>query len=1149
MNPFTHLHVHTEYSLLDGFAPIEKLLYHAKELGMNSLAITDHGTMYGVVEFYKKAKKHGINPIIGCEIYTSEGSYLEKYNNINYHLVLLAKNQTGYQNLIKIVSEGFVNGFYYKPRVDRSYLAKHSEGIICLSACLGGEVQQLLLNDDWEGAKALALTYESIFGKDHFYLELQDHGMREQKKVNVLLDKLHRETSIPLVCTNDCHYIRREDSETHDVLLCVQTGKTVGDTSRMRFPSNEFYLKCYDEMEELFGHYEDALANTQAIADRCNVELDFETLHLPYFQVPEGYDNRTYFIELVQAGLREKYSVVTSQIQSRAEFEMRTIEEMGFVDYFLIVWDFIRYAKSQGIAVGPGRGSAAGSVVSYALDITGIDPLKYNLLFERFLNPERVSMPDIDIDFCYERREEVIDYVKRKYGADHVAQIVTFGTMAARNAIRDVGRALDISYGKVDYVAKMVPQMLGITIDKALEINPELKAAYETDEEDRSLIDFAKNVEGLPRHTSTHAAGVVIARDPVTSYVPLSRNNEAITTQYNMIELEELGLLKMDFLGLRTLTVIQDAVDLVKREYGIPVNIDTIDENDPKMMKQFTNADTLGIFQFESSGMRSFLKELKPTVFDDLVAANSLFRPGPMNEIPNYIKNKHHPESIVYLHPKLEPILNVTYGTIVYQEQVMQIVQQLGGFTLGGADNLRRAMGKKKMDVMERERVRFVRGELDDSGEVIISGCVRNGVDEKAANKIYDLMIDFAKYAFNKSHSAAYAIVAVQTAWLKCYYPVAFMAALISSVMGQTAQVSLYIQECKRLGIEVLPPDVNRSYRKFTIDDGKIRFGLQAVKNVGAHFIEAIVDERNEGGHFTSFTDFIDRVIHRENSGLNKKAVESLIKAGAFESINLRRSQLMAIFEKTIDASQTNARRNIRGQLDMLGQTTALAAIDDAPDVREFDKTTMLNLEKEVLGVYITDHPLNAYTDVIEKYCNFSTIELMEEDSVLASWDNRRVRFAGIILKRNDKLTRNNQNMSFLTMEDLVGSIEVIVFPNQFSRYRELLTEDRVILIDGHLSISDAEDPKIIMDTAKDVQTMPMKQRLYLKLPHYNVSDLDRIRSILLQYKGTTPVYIHFEREKKTVVTDERLWIDSKNHELINQLTDHLGYENIKMVE
>ena len=965
---FNHLHVHTEYSLLDGSIKIKDLITRTKELGMNSIAITDHGAMYGIVQFYKEAKKQGIKPILGCEVYVAIDKYTDREpkDKNQYHLVLLAENNEGYQNLMNIVSEGYINGFYYKPRVDHNVLRKYSKGIIALSACLGGEIPRHIMDNNIAKAKEVALVYKDIFGQENFFLELQDYGIEEQRIVNRELVKISEEVNIPLVATNDVHYLKKEDAQVHDVLLCIQTGKTVDEEDRMKFPTNEFYLKSPEEMCSIFSDYTNAITNTSLIAERCNVELDFDTLHLPEYKVPEGYTNVEYLRKLTLEGLKERYKDITEEINARFDYEFNTIIEMGYVDYFLIVWDFIKFAKDNDIMVGPGRGSAAGSIVSYALGIIDIDPLEYGLIFERFLNPERVSMPDIDIDFCYERREEVIQYVVDKYGEDHVAQIVTFGTMAARGAIRDVGRAINMPYGKVDYIAKQIPMELGMTIDKALEVNKALRDEYYDDEEITNLIDIARAVEGLPRHTSTHAAGVVISKNPVSSYVPLLRNGDSIITQFNMIELEELGLLKMDFLGLRTLTVIRDAVNLIEENHGVIVDFNEILYEDPLILEMFAKAETLGVFQFESPGMRAFLKELKPNVFENLIAANSLFRPGPMNQIPTFVTCKHDPSKIEYIHPNLEHILNVTYGCIVYQEQVMQIVRDIGGYSMGRADLVRRAMSKKKMDVMEEERRNFIYGQMNEKGEVVLTGAIRNGVDEKSASKIYDLMIDFANYAFNKSHSTAYAVVAYRTAWLKYNYPVEFMAALISSVMGNTNQVSLYIQECKRLGIDMLAPDINESYNKFTVSEGKIRFGLSAVKNVGENFIKATVKAREEG-KFSNFTDFIERVEKVDSSVMNKRAVESLIKCGAMDSLGANRAQLLSIFEKTIDSIHADRKRNIEGQFSIFDTIDDISIDDNLPDLKEFPQNILLTMEKEILGIYISGHPLEPYKIEIER--------------------------------------------------------------------------------------------------------------------------------------------------------------------------------------
>ncbi|WMM25993.1 DNA polymerase III subunit alpha [Tissierella sp. MB52-C2] len=1150
---FVHLHVHTEYSLLDGSIRMRDLISRTKDLGMESIAITDHGSMFGVIQFYKEAKKQGIKPILGSEVYVAMNKYTEKEpkDKSQYHLVLLAENNEGYENLMKIVSEAYINGFYYKPRIDHDILRRYSKGIIALSACLGGEVQKHIMNNNIDKAKEIALTYREIFGSNNFFLELQDHGIEEQRRVNRELIKISKEMDIGLVATNDVHYLKKEDAEVHDVLLCVQTASTVDETDRMKFPTNEFYLKSPEEMRNIFGDTLEALENTALIADRCDVELDFDTLHLPEYEVPEGYTNVDYLKHLILEGMKERYKIITEEIEDRFNYEFNTIVEMGYTDYFLIVWDFIKFARDNGIMVGPGRGSAAGSIVSYALGIIDIDPLEYGLIFERFLNPERVSMPDIDIDFCYERREEVIQYVIDKYGVDHVAQIVTFGTMAARGSIRDVGRAMNMPYGEVDYIAKQIPMELGMTISKALEVNKSLKDAYDEDENVQRLIDVSKAVEGLPRHTSTHAAGVVISKNPVTSYVPLLKNGDSVATQFNMIELEELGLLKMDFLGLRTLTVIRDTVNLVEENHGVKIDFNKINYEDPLVLEMFAKAETLGIFQFESPGMRAFLRELKPNVFENLIAANSLFRPGPMNQIPTFVACKHDASKIEYLHPKLEHILDVTYGCIVYQEQVMQIVRDIGGYSMGRADLVRRAMGKKKMDVMEEERRNFIYGQVDENGEVILSGAIRNGVDEKTASKIYDLMIDFANYAFNKSHSAAYAVVAYRTAYLKYYYPVEFMAALISSVMGNTNQVSLYIQECKRLGIDILSPDINESYNKFTVSQNKIRFGLSAVKNVGENFIKAIVEAR-KSGRFKSFTDFIERIEKTDSSVMNKRAVESLIKCGAMDSLGVNRAQLLAIYEKTIDGIHADRKRNIEGQFSIFDTLDENVSKDNLPDLKEFPKNILLTMEKEMVGIYISGHPLESYKSEIERVSNITTFDLLNINEEIGKdlngvKDGASIILGGIIVEKKNKITRNNNMMAFITLEDLYGSIECIVFPATFERYNKYLKEDNIIVIHGRISISEVEEPKIIVEKISELNTYK-KGKIYVKIPSNNSSDtFDKLKRILIKYTGDTPVYVYIEKEKKTVVADRSLWIDIDNKNAIIELKNLLGENSVKI--
>ena len=1163
-NKFTHLHVHTEFSLLDGACRIEELVKKAKELNMDSIAITDHGSMYGVVEFFKQAKKEGIKPILGFEAYVSPRKMTDKdiqKDKNQYHLVLLAENFEGWKNIIKLCSAGFVDGYYYKPRIDHEKLRQHSKGVIALSACLAGEVQTRILENNYEEAVNAALMYKNIFGENNFFLEMQNHGMKEQQDVNASLMKISKETGIQLVATNDVHYINKEDSYFHDVLLCIQMQKTVMDEDRMSFPSHEFYLKSYEEMKELFP--DETLRNTGIIAERCNVELDFNTVHLPEFKIPEGYTKANYFKEICQTGLKERYKNITSEIQHRLDYEIGIIEQMGYVDYFLIVWDFIKYAKDNEIMVGPGRGSAAGSLVAYSMKITNIDPLKYNLIFERFLNPDRISMPDIDVDFCYERREEVIEYVKQKYGSKRVAQIITFGTMAARGAIRDVGRALNLSYGEVDFVAKKIPMSLGMTISKALETNKELKDLYEGDLKVNKLINLALKVEGLPRHASTHAAGVLISKEDVTEYVPLSRNKDIITTQFNMIELEELGLLKMDFLGLRTLTVIRDTIDLIERNHHKKIDFSSCQYDDKDVYKLFASAETLGIFQFESSGMRAFLSELKPTEFENIAAANALYRPGPMGQIPVYIKNKLNPESVSYLHQKLEPILNVTYGCMVYQEQVMQIVRDIGGFTMGRSDLLRRAMGKKKMSVMLEERQNFIYGKAPENGEPGILGAVNNGVDEKSANEIYDLMVEFAKYAFPKAHSVAYAALAYETAWLKHYYPVEFMAALISSIMGSAGTVSLYIRECKRLGIEILPPDVNESRDKFTVENGKIRFGLAAVKNVGTNVIGDIIRTREKKGKFTSFTDFCTKV---DQNVLNKRQIESLIKCGAFDFLKFHRSQLMAIYERTIDSVVNQKRRNIEGQFSIFDNDASsdvnFTFAEEMPKLPEYSEKILLAMEKEMVGVYLSGHPLSEYEEELDKTATTNSSEISElketsetNEKSTSLHDGSRVVIGGIIIKKQNKITKNNNMMAFITLEDLYGTVEVIIFPKVYENCKEILYEDNIVLIEGVINAAEEEATKLIgnkitelkKSVSGSVSKNTQERRLYLKVAdksHYMKMKNDLFSNIC-KCSGNDCVIIYNEKDKANMVLPKKNWVNIDDENLINNLKRLLGENNI----
>lgn len=1127
MSNFIHLHVHSEYSLLDASSRISELPIRAKELGMDAIALTDHGNMYGAIGFYKACKKVGVKAIIGCEIYVSQKSLeLKDKTNERYHLVLLAENNEGLRNLMKIVSIAYVDGYYYKPRVDLNVLKKYSKGLIATSACLAGEVQRYLGRRDYEGAKEAALRYNNIFGQDNFFLELQDHGIPEQKRVNRELIKLSKDLDIPLSVSNDVHYLNKEDARAADVLLCIQTGAKVNDSKRMKFPTEEFYLKSSDEMEALFPDNPEAIANTRKIADRCKADFEFGHYHLPKFIVPDGYTNESYFRELAEKGLKKRYKDIDENIKKRFNMEFQTIIEMGFVDYFLIVWDFISYAKKNGIQVGPGRGSAAGSIISYALEIIDIDPLKFDLLFERFLNRERVSMPDIDIDFCYERREEVIDYVTRKYGEDKVAQIVTFGTLQSRQAIRDVGRVLDIPYSRVDYIAKQVPHALKITLDKALEISESFREIYEKDKETRNLIDIAKRIEGLPRHTSTHAAGVVISKNPLTDYVPLTRNDEIIATQFNMIELEELGLLKMDFLGLRTLTVIRDTINAIYKNHKKKIDFSDFTYDDPKVLEMFAKAETLGVFQFESGGMRLFLKELKPDAFNDLVAANALFRPGPMKQIPKFIQSKHDSSKISYIHPILEPILKDTYGCIVYQEQVMQIVQLVGGYSLGRADIVRRAISKKKMAVMEEERKNFIYGNEGEN----VRGAIKNGVDEKSANAIYDLIIDFADYAFNKSHSVAYSVVAYRTAWLKYYYPKEFMAAQISTYTSDIKQVSLYIEEIKRLGIELLSPNINYSQRDFTVEDGKIRFGLKAVKNVGENLIKALIEARSKLGKFTSLSDFVDKIQKVAPSVLNKKAMESLIRCGALDDFAGNRAQFLAVYERIIEAGQKSLRNNIKGQVSIFQE---VAKDEDLPNLKDFPLRDKLDMEKEVIGIYISGHPLDGYRPVLKTFSNTNTGEIFENYRDQGQMPNGKIKIAGMIKNKKTMITKTNKLMAFASLEDLFGTIDLVIFPQVYSKYKEIIKDNKVLGVDGHISSSDVEEPKILVDSLRELREADNKN-LYLSVSSMkNKELLSAIQKVLKANRGNTPVIFYDEDEKKGYGTDISMWVDASKIEII----------------
>ncbi|QJA10264.1 DNA polymerase III subunit alpha [Romboutsia sp. CE17] len=1167
-NKFVHLHVHTEYSLLDGFSRLKKLINRCKELNMDAIAITDHGCMFGAIDFYKEAKKAGIKPIIGCEVYTAARSLNDKdpnYDKSQGHLVLLAENMTGYSNLIKMVSKSYVEGFYYKPRVDMEELRQHSEGIIALSACLAGDVSQALMDRNYEKAKRLTLEYRDIFGKDNYFLEIQDHNLPEQKEVNAGIIKLSKELDIPLVATNDLHYVNKEDSKIHDILMCIQMGKTVNDPSRMRFGSDEFYLKSREEMEEIFPYAIDALDNTVKIAERCNVEFDFNTIHLPNYDVPEGYTTNSYLRELCFKGLKERYENPNEEVIERLNYELSVIEKMGYVEYFLITWDFINYAKENNIMVGPGRGSAAGSIVAYTLKITDIDPIKYSLLFERFLNPERVSMPDIDIDFCYERREEVIDYVKHKYGEDHVAQIITFGTMGAKAAIRDVGRVLDIPYNKVDKIAKEIPFALGMTIDKALDTNPNLRELYENDAETKEIIDISKSIEGMLRHASTHAAGVVISKKPVDEYVPLYKHQDAITTQFTMTTLEELGLLKMDFLGLRTLTVIRDALDLIEKNYGKKIDFSKMDYDDPKVYELLSSGNTLGVFQLESAGMRSFMKQLKPDNFEDIVAGISLYRPGPMDSIPTYIENKNNPDKVKYIHESLRPIMEVTYGCLVYQEQVMQVVRDLGGYSYGRSDLVRRAMGKKKMDVMEEERQYFIYGKKDEDGNVEIPGCISNGIPEDVANKIFDDMIDFAKYAFNKSHAAAYGVLSYETAYLKAHYPVEFMAALITSVMGNTDKVVEYIRECNALGIDVLKPDINKSFGKFSVEGNNIRFGLAAVKNVGVNVINNIIDEREING---TFTDFVDLVKRLDSKDTNKRVLESLIKCGAFDNISQNRASLMAGYESLLDSISMDRKKNIQGQISLFdafgtsNETEQFQDIYTMPKREEYEERERLNLEKEVLGMYVSGHPLSQYKEELERKTsidNGKLNSLKEDEEAFFSLDDREVIMGGMVVNKTIKTTKRNDIMAFIELEDLYGTIEVIVFPQILQRYNAILNEDSIIYVKGRLNIKEGENAKIIANEFKDINDnidfgenkkytakKTSKTGLYLKIDSFSNNDLlDRIKYILLDNRGTEYVYLYAD-DTKQLYKWNGISINI-NENVIHRLESLLPKANIKV--
>ena len=1108
---FVHLHVHSEFSLLDGANRIKDLPVRAKELGMDAMAITDHGVMFGAIDFYKACKANGIKPIIGCEVYVAPRRMADRDPSIDNrynHLILLAKDNNGYKNLAKLVSLGFTDGFYYKPRIDKEVLEKYHEGLICSSACLAGEVASEIVKGDMEAAKKSALWFKSIFGED-YYLEIQNNGIKEQVLVNQKLIQLSRELDIPLLATNDSHYLKKEDAYNHEVLLCIQTGKRMSDEDRMRFETDELYIKSPEEMMDYFKAVPDAIENTVKVAEKCNVEFEFGHTILPNYDVPEEFATHyDYLKKLTDDGIRNRYGENPSKdIIERKEYELGVIKKMGYVDYFLIVWDYVHYAKSHGIPVGPGRGSGAGSIVAYAIEITDIDPIKYGLIFERFLNPERISMPDFDIDFDYEKRQDVIDYVARKYGHDHVSQIITFGTMAAKMVIRDVARVLDYPYAEADKLAKMIPNEIHITISKAMEINKELKDLYDTNPEVKKLLDIAMALEGMPRQASTHACGIIIAREPVVNYVPLYARDGVISTQYIMTTLEELGLLKMDFLGLRTLTVIRDAKELIKKNRGIDVEFDK-DMADPKVYKLWQDGDSVGIFQSESQGMTNFMKELKPDCLEDIIAGVSLYRPGPMDQIPRYIANKKDPEHAVYTHPALKPILKVTYGCMVYQEQVMQIVRDLAGYSLGRADLVRRAMGKKKLDVMAKERENFVHGKLDENGNVEIPGCVRNGIDEASANKIFDEMSEFAKYAFNKSHAACYAVVAYQTAYLKAYYPAEFMAAMLNSFLGNLDKIPIYINECKKSNIAILKPDINKSYTKFTATDNSVRFGLGSIKNVGLAAVDAIVKERENGGEFKDFTDFAERIY---GEAVNKKCIESLIRAGAFDNMGKTRCTLIASYEQIIDTIADSQKKNFTNQITMFDISNSEEDIQKMKynymEMDEFSEKELLSMEKEMLGIYISGHPLEKYRKQLDEVTNFNTAQIEETMEQMTAGekcdlqDGQSVKLAGVITKIKKKFTKSNKVMAFVTIEDLYGSCELIVFESCYNKCNNLLIEESLILCEGRISIRDENDITIIANQITELKSNSQR-RLVIDITDLPEETKEKLRGTIKFFEG-----------------------------------------------
>lgn len=1153
MADFVHLHVHSEYSLLDGMSRIKDLPVRAKELGMKAIALTDHGVMYGAVDFYKECKKNDIKPIIGCEVYVAPHSRFDKEagrDNGYNHLILLAKNKTGYQNLSKLVSLSFVEGFYYKPRIDLEILEKYSEGLICLSACLAGSLSQAIIQGNMEKAEEIALWHKRVF-KDDYYIEIQHNGLRQQIMVNQKLIQLARKIDIPLVATNDAHYLKKEDSYFHEVLLCIQTGKRMSDEDRMRFETQEFYIKSPEEMADYFSEFPDAIENTVKIAEKCNYDFEFGVTKLPNYDVPEEYATHLdYFKDLCYKGIKNRYGEKPAEeVMSRLEYEISVIDKMGYVDYFLIVWDYINYAKSVGIPVGPGRGSGAGSIAAYAIGITDIDPLKYGLLFERFLNPERVSMPDFDVDFCYERRGEVIEYVERKYGKDHVSQIITFGTMAARMVIRDVGRVLDYPYSETDKLAKMIPMEVHITIPKALEQNREFKELYESNPSVKQLIDIAIKLEGLPRQASTHACGIVITKDPVDTYVPLYVNDGNISTQYTMNLLEELGLLKMDFLGLRTLTVISDTEKLVKQNRGIDVEYDK-EMNDPKVYKLWANGESIGIFQFESQGMTNFMKELKPDCLEDIIAGVSLYRPGPMDQIPRYIKGKQNPGHNVYTHPALEPILNVTYGCMVYQEQVMQIVRELAGYSLGRADLVRRAMGKKKLDVMAKEREYFINGQVDENGNVLVPGCVRNGIDKESANKIFDEMAEFAKYAFNKSHAAAYSVVSYRTAYLKTYYPEEFMAATLNSFLGNLDKVPIYIYECKRLNIGILKPDINKSFTKFTVQDKKIRFGLGSIKNVGISAIETVISEREINGEFESFTDFCERI---QSGTVNRKCIECLIKAGCFDEMNQTRATLLASYERILDTINNQGRNSMANQVTMFDLVQPEETVKYQYTVlKELDERELLAQEKEMIGIYISGHPLEKIKEAIQRQTNINSIQIKDLNGENAGnfKDGQNVKYAGTITSVKKKYTKRNTIMAFVTVEDLYGSAEIVVFDSVFSRCDNILVEENIVIVEGRLSIKEDEDARIIVQNIKEfseennTRDNIRKNTVVIDITELNETQKERLKGAIRFFSGDR---VNMKISVLDKAQEKPCGAIYLTEEILNQFKEIVGEENVML--